>query len=372
MSKRLRKLLNQDIPRLFQSSLSMRIPASTSVFPYRPQYAAVNVTDNCCFRCVMCDQWKTDTPDEFSSEQWKDIFKQCKDLGLETISFAGGEPFYRNDIITLFAHAHKLGLDVAVTTNGYLLDEDKIAHSIDAGVKNYAVSLDAVNDDFDHIRGVPGAYKRVCRNCEILARYAKSGSIGVHLYFTLMKQTLDIYPQVFEHAQQFGFPFVVNLFDTTPYFFKDLESQKDKFWIDGDDIAKLKRFQQFLLNNKKRDSHSVYHTFTEIDYFRKYFQDSLQKHIPCTVSQKRLGIDSCGNVYGGCWSMGSFGNLKNQTLEDIINAKKYKEMHKNMFQKKCPGCSCGYTANLRHHLPLVVREIVYRAVPSTKSRIYEQ
>jgi len=163
-------------------------------------------------------------------------------------------------------------------------------------------------------------------------------------------------------------PLVGNLFDYTSYYFKTLREEKDKFWLNTpEDFKWLKEFQKMLIQDKK----ITYHTYTEIDYFRRYFKDSLQKNIPCVVSQKRIGIDSRGNVYGGCWSMGSFGNVKEISLKDIVMSKKYKKAHRNMFFKNCPGCSCGYSVNLRYYLPDIVKKGLFDIFPWSRNTIYE-
>ncbi len=368
--RKLKGIFFNYLPNLLRVEIAKSIPGAYFRFRYAPQIAALNITDNCCFKCVMCSQWKDNTSGELSAEDWKRVLLQLKQIGIKVVSFAGGEPFLRKDIIDLMGYAKSIGLGTAVTTNGYLLDEEKIKDSIRAGIELFAISLDAVGDKFDEIRGIEGAYKKVINTCEILSQYKKKRKVEVHLYFTLMKNTLSVYQDVFSMARKFDFPLVVNLFDSTPYFFSDLKGAEHKFWIDEDHPCELRNFLKFIIEKKEKNDSSIYHIYSEIEYFRKYFKDPLQKDIPCSVSQKRLGIDSQGNVYGGCWSMGSFGSLKSSSLKDIVNSAEYKKAHKDMFFKKCPGCSCGYTTNLRHSVSVMAKELMFRLAPSLRKKIY--
>jgi hypothetical protein len=68
--------------------------------------------------------------------------------------------------------------------------------------------------------------------------------------------------------------------------------------------------------------------------------------------------------------MGSFGNLKDKPLKEIVSSPEYKKAHRNMFFKNCPGCSCGYPKNLRYYLPYLIKEAEYRIFPFTRSRVW--
>jgi len=369
MFKKLDFVKNKILKPIYLSILH-RVTGKNNYDGYSPKFVAVNITDNCCFRCVMCDQWKTITEKELLTEEWKDIFEQLGEEGVKSVSFAGGEPFMRRDMIELISYAQKFGMNVGVITNGYLLNEELVKKAIDAGANNFGISIDATGEVFDRIRGVKGAFDKVKASCEILSKYRSKG-VRVYVYFTLMKPSLGIYRKVFSIAEEYGFLFVVNLFDYTPYFFTDMKDCKNDFWITKEDLPRLKEFQKFLIEKKTEDPDSVFHTYREIQYFREYFEDPVQKKIACSVSQLRIGIDSQGNVYGGCWSMGSFGNLKDKTLREIIRSERYKRLHGRMYKKNCPGCTCGYTTNLRRDLFSNLVELKYRLLPSFRRKIIE-
>lgn len=365
---RLKNIFRTYLPALVKSNMLSYFPSLYGHLRFKPSLGVLNITDRCCFKCVMCGQWKKVNVTELSTKDWINVLQQLKEFGINSIALSGGEPFMRGDIADIISYATRLGLETGVITNAYLLNEKNIEDAVRSGVKSFSISIDAVEEKFDRIRGIRGSYNKVLDSCRLLSQYKDKG-IYIYLYFTLMKKTLDWYKEVFSLVEELGFPFIVNLFDYTPYFFEGLGSQKDTFWINKDDSSLLKQFQKFIMDKKRTDPMLVYHTYAEIKYFADYFRDSLHKNIPCVVSQQRIGIDSQGNVYGGCWSMGSFGNLKENLLKDIIASQAYKDKHKNMFFKKCPGCSCGYPGNLRHHLPSVLKEGIFRALPFTRKQI---
>jgi hypothetical protein len=126
-----------------------------------------------------------------------------------------------------------------------------------------------------------------------------------------------------------------------------------------------------MVQQKSRNKAFTYHSYSEIEYFAKYFIDPLQKKLPCVVSQSRLCIGPKGQVYGGCWAMGEYGQLRQQPLKEILATSKFVQVHKKMFFKNCPGCSCGYATNLRYSLKDVIKEAGYRLFPGKRERIYQ-
>ncbi len=70
------------------------------------------------------------------------------DEGIDKIRITGGEPLLREDLDRFIAmiNAHKSGLDLALTTNGYLL-EDVASRLKEAGLKRINVSIDSLRPE---------------------------------------------------------------------------------------------------------------------------------------------------------------------------------------------------------------------------------
>ncbi|MCM8795465.1 MAG: hypothetical protein NC928_02070, partial [Candidatus Omnitrophica bacterium] len=93
---------------------------------------------------------------------------------------------------------------------------------------------------------------------------------------------------------------------------------------------------------------------------KNYFRDPIQKGIPCSKSLTRICIDYQGRIYGGCWSLGYWGEIRSKNLHEIINSPPYLLAQRKMFYKDCPGCSCGYTTDLNYSIKYLFEEIKYR------------
>ena len=111
----------------------------------------ISLTDRCNMRCRYCmPREHFDTNHEFLAkkeiltyEELTTIVESLIPLGLSKVRLTGGEPLLRKDICK-FIEMLPQGLDLAMTTNGILLE--KFAQDLaNSGLKRVTVSLDAVD-----------------------------------------------------------------------------------------------------------------------------------------------------------------------------------------------------------------------------------
>lgn len=363
----LKEIVSYHLPMLLKVEWVRRHPNAYSKVHFKPVTAALNITDRCNMHCVMCNSWQNTAPDDLKTEGWKDVLRQLKEQGVKVVGFIGGEPLLRRDVADLIAYATSIGLRTSLTTSGYLLDEGRAQALVKAGVGSVTISIDGVGEQYESIRGRD--YGRVERACEILGKLKKEKGLYVIISFTLMKPTLEHFDAVKALSERLDIPLNICLLDYSPYLFQVEENTKS-FWIREGDMPRLRKIQESLVKAKESSEGRVLHPYVDIDFFPKYFQDPLQAKIPCAVSQHRVLIDSHGSVYGGCWSMGSYGSLCKQSLAEIIASKAYQEAHRKMFFKECPGCSCGYPITLRYSLPNQIKEGLFRVSKRMRDTIW--
>ncbi len=115
----------------------------------RVNYLRVSVTERCNFRCQYCMPEKPFSwvPQEnlLSFEELFKFIRIAIDEGVEKIRLTGGEPLLRHDLdrFVKMIHDYRPDIDLALTTNGYLLTE--MAESLRAaGLKRLNISLDSL------------------------------------------------------------------------------------------------------------------------------------------------------------------------------------------------------------------------------------
>lgn len=370
--KRVYKILSHHIPLLLKVELVRLFPNLEDAVTIKPDAAWLNPTDNCNMRCIMCNQWRETKTNECTLDEWKNIIDQLAKEGITKVGFNGGEPLLRKDLPEIFAHVTSHGMVPTLITSGYLLDEKKLDDLLAAGMGHVTMSIDGVGEEYEKIRG--REWERVEKAAELLGRAFQAGRVDANIGFVIMKQTLTHLPGVRALCKRVGLPLTFSLVDSTPFFFQIPANQmeaKDTNWIGPEGEEALKDIQRQLVEMKAEDPASMIGTYANIDYIRDYFKDPLQAKTPCTVSQVRIMINSRGEVYGGCWSMGAWGSLRKQTLREVLTSKQYIDAHKAMFKKECPGCSCGYGTNVRYSMPHTLKNEALKLLPALREKIYK-
>ncbi|ACR42380.1 radical SAM protein [Saccharolobus islandicus] len=104
--------------------------------PFNPAYATFKVTSRCNLRCTFCSpSYYSGELGEGSTERVKKIIDNLRNSSIVVLSFEGGEPTYRPDILDLLEYAHDGSFYVMLTTNGHRLKDEnfltKLADKID-------------------------------------------------------------------------------------------------------------------------------------------------------------------------------------------------------------------------------------------------
>ena len=82
----------------------------------------LEVSARCQLACAYC--YARDQPKaELTTDHWKAIISDLASYGVLQITFGGGEPTLRDDLRELALHTRRLGLNLAMTTNGLKLTE---------------------------------------------------------------------------------------------------------------------------------------------------------------------------------------------------------------------------------------------------------
>ena len=130
----------------------------------------VSITDRCNYKCVYCRTGQVGAQyAELTTAAYLRFIRAFVDLGIEKVRLTGGEPLLRRDLpemireLATWRTATGDPLDLAVTTNGHLLDD--LARPLkDAGLSRITVSMDAVEEGaFERVTRIPGSFAAVKR-----------------------------------------------------------------------------------------------------------------------------------------------------------------------------------------------------------------
>ncbi len=143
----------------------------------------LSVTDRCNFRCQYCMPaeglpW-IERSEILSFEELERVVALLVQMGIASVRLTGGEPLVRREFPGLAAALAPLVEDLAVTTNGFLLDRDADA-LVAAGVRRFNVSIDSLQRDRFYEMTRRDALPRVLAGLDALAAHADRVRIKVN------------------------------------------------------------------------------------------------------------------------------------------------------------------------------------------------
>lgn len=154
-----------------------------------PVLSEVALTYRCNLSCKFCYAGctckKQPKQVEMTTEQVKKVLDVIRnDADVPSISWTGGEPTVRTDLVELTRYASSLGMRVNLITNGTNLNDALVAELKDAGLRSAQVSLEGPTPEVhDALTQVKGSFDRTIRGIQSL----KAAGIHVHTNTTVNK-----------------------------------------------------------------------------------------------------------------------------------------------------------------------------------------
>jgi radical SAM protein with 4Fe4S-binding SPASM domain len=125
------------------------------------------LTNKCNLKCIHCynESCESNTTQELSTDEIKEIIDQADELGVWQFDLTGGEIFMRSDIIEILEYLHTKHVAVRIATNGTLVDDEIIQKLEKFKIRAYATSIDGGSPETnDFFRGGSGAFKKAYDN----------------------------------------------------------------------------------------------------------------------------------------------------------------------------------------------------------------
>lgn len=138
-----------------------------------PIYAEIAPSGACNHRCTYCAlDFMEYKPRFLDKELLKERLSEMASIGLKSVMYAGeGEPVLHKDISEIINYTKKVGIDVAITTNGVLLKEN-LVDDVLRNITWIKVSINgATRETYAKIhRTKPDDFDRVIKNMSYAAK----------------------------------------------------------------------------------------------------------------------------------------------------------------------------------------------------------
>jgi MoaA/NifB/PqqE/SkfB family radical SAM enzyme len=168
----------------------------------KPYSAQIEVTLKCNASCPFCSIPKLPSSfksNEMSTEQIKYLIDELAQLGVNALSFTGGEPTLRNDLPELIYHAGvEHDLINGIATNGYLMPKLFRENGRLEGLDYILLSLDYPNATMHNKKRGLNVFDKVLKTIN----YANNRDVKVIISTVVMKDNLHLLEEMCNLAEK--------------------------------------------------------------------------------------------------------------------------------------------------------------------------
>lgn len=310
-------------------------------------------TVSCNLSCVHCRASAMDAraPEELTTAQSLKLLSDIASFAKPVVVLSGGEPMARPDIYELAAEGSRLGLRMALATNGTMLQTDSAQRFKDCGIARVSISLDGAKaETHDAFRGLSGAFEAALRG----AGACKEVGLQFQINTTIARHNLHELPKIQELAVSVGAA-ALHLFLIVP-----TGCGRD---MDESEMISPDEYEQVLnwAYDASKDSRISLKATCAPHYFRVMRQRAKAENVQITPQTHGMeamtkgclaGSAVCfvsykGDVYPCGYFPVSSGNVTQTPLEQIWNESELFKSLRNagLLRGKCGGCEyarvCG-------------------------------
>ncbi len=254
-----------------------------------PIWSYIWITRRCNFSCPYC-YVKNNQAQEMPFKEITAVIDKLKKMGCKMISFMGGEPTLRKDLVKIIKYVQNKNMFSYLTTNGSLLTQNYINKLIKAGLNFINLGVDSLKELNE---------QKYWKTKLIDNLLSKSNHFNLILNIAVSKKNIDQIPQILEICKNKNIIIALRLIskprlsqelnylsardDKSLFFNKDIKADLDKV----DNLA------DFLLKKKQQG----YPLAGPEEYFR-LMKDFIREkcYWPCFAGKFTLDINNDGKI----------------------------------------------------------------------------
>ena len=298
-------------------SLAGYLRALPRAFDARPLWSQINVTWKCNLTCGYCTEYDNAKGHVAFADVVARIDK-CKELGVLHTDLIGGEPLLHPEIVPLMRHVLTQGMTTGMTTNGFLLTQDKLDELIENGMGRIQISVDGLCPT----PTTPKSLKTLRSKIEMVARRG----LWFYVAACICEETLDEVQALAEFC-----------FDLNVPIFMAVVHERGRI-VPGPNSARYLEKIRWL-KQQKRAGKPVSNPYYLIDYYERVLSGKPVAWT-CMGGNKAFYISPEGNFHT-CYHTDPVGKFADVTLAQIEG------------NQKAKGCEsgCGVDCMVRTSLP---------------------
>jgi MoaA/NifB/PqqE/SkfB family radical SAM enzyme len=250
----------------------------------RPVLVHFEVTLRCNAGCGFCDYWKTDvSAREAELKSYADAARYFNPM---LVTFTGGEPTLRRDLEAVVAEVDRaISLKyVTLITHGAMLTPERAQSLWDAGVNQFNISLDYLDERHDAQRGIPGLGARILN---AIPAMRERGIDNVRFNTVIKNDNLDQILPIVRRAEALGVGVNFSVYT-------DAKNGNREFLIGGSELDQADEVVRELLAFKRRRRGVITNSDYYLEQIPRYLRGEMTE--PCQSGIRTIHIDPAGYV----------------------------------------------------------------------------
>ena len=305
-----------------------------TIYPINLEICIIGACNHRCTFC--CCDYMEHKPDKISLPVLQNLFNELQPKGLKSILLAGsGEPLLHTDFAEIVTSAKKIGIDVAVSTNGVLFTPQNIEKCLgDISWVRFSVSAGTEENYLRIHRGKPGDLARVFDNisraAELKAKHNYKTVLNVQI--VMIPDNVDEIVLLAEKVKSCGADrYIVKSYGDNFLMQNDIKKDVDKdFFAHNDDLKNA-------LMKLNDDNFQVVYRKNRIDS-----EFSRRNYNYCHASSFHACICADGSVCPCANLQGipkySFGNINESSFSELWESKKRLDVMEKISNGKMSVC----------------------------------
>ncbi|HEY9516104.1 MAG TPA: radical SAM protein [Gemmatimonadaceae bacterium] len=242
------------------------------------------VTMRCNAHCNFCDYWKTDPATK--AGELKSFADAARFFNPMMVTFTGGEPLLRRDLEDVVASvAGAIHLKyITMITHGGMLTPERGKSLWDAGINQFNISLDFLDERHDKARGIPGLSSKILRT---VPRMRELGIDSIRFNTVIKKENLEEIVPIAHRALEMG----VGVSYST---YTELKNGNASHYVTPEQLTRLDEVIAELLAFKRAHRGVIASSDYYLRQIPRYFRGEMKE--PCMSGMRTIHVNPNGMV----------------------------------------------------------------------------
>lgn len=304
----------------------------------------------CNCRCVMCDIWKDNKNlKQLEEKDIRSLMAALKKFGTQEVVMSGGEALLNKNFFRFCEILKEREIKITLLSTGLSIERN--AQQLLTLVDNIIVSLDGDEQMHDAIRRIPGAYQALKQGVQHIKSlkpdFKITGRTVIH------KSNYKKWPEIIASAKEIGL-------DQISFLPADISSHafnREVLWAEPrqleivlawEELSTLENVIEYIIKHysKEFNDRFIAESPEKIKkiylYYAAFYKLNEMPYKKCNAPWVSTVIEADGTVRP-CFFHDAIGNIRTNSLEDILNGKHAINFRQSLDIDKnatCVNCVC--------------------------------